>query len=361
MNLTFLLPYAGMHGGIRVVAIYAQLLRDRGHNVNVISVTKKALGIKDTFRYIRQHKKWPSKRKKQEKTHFDQNDQSWTILNHSGPITDHDLPDADVVIATWWKTAEWLQYLSASKGIKFYFCQGYETHNAMSQKRAEATYRLDMKKICVSDWVRQQIRDLTGIYDQEVVENGVDLHQFYQSSKVIRDSECFGFVFSDDHIKGADIIIGALAIAKAKDPNIRAVAFGSEPPLTELPKWIEFHQNPPQEFIRQIYSQCCAWLFGSRSEGFGLPILEAMACKTPVIATPAGAAPDLISDACGCLVPAENKYYMAQKIIEFSKMSSIEWGDKSESAYQKAIRSDWESSCSIFEKIILKELQKIGP
>ena len=354
MKLTFLLPYAGMHGGIRVVAIYAQLLRDRGHDVNILSVTKKPLGIKDTFRYFRQHKKWPSKRKTQEKTYFEQDDQSWTILNHAGPITDQDLPDADIVIATWWKTAEWLQNLSASKGIKFYFCQGYETHNAIYQKRAEATYRLNMKKICVSDWVRQQIRDLTGTYDQEVIENGVDLHQFYQSSKVIRDRACFGFVFSDDHIKGADIIIGALTLAKAKDPNIRAIAFGSKAPLTELPKWIEFHQNPPQEFIRRIYSQCSAWLFGSRAEGFGLPILEAMACKTPVIATPAGAAPELVTKSCGFIIPHADTSAMSEKILFMSKLNPVEWETFSESAYKMARRNCWNDAVIKFEKILME-------
>lgn len=38
------------------------------------------------------------------------------------------------------------------------------------------------------------------------------------------------------------------------------------------------------------------WLFTSLEEGFGLPILEAMACGTPVVASRAGAAPDLIRD-----------------------------------------------------------------
>ena len=68
-----------------------------------------------------------------------------------------------------------------------------------------------------------------------------------------------------------------------------------------LPRDTEFHLRPPQDRIRDIYSKCDAWLFGSRSEGFGLPILEAMACRTPVIGTPAGAAPELLGDGRGIL------------------------------------------------------------
>jgi glycosyltransferase involved in cell wall biosynthesis len=64
-----------------------------------------------------------------------------------------------------------------------------------------------------------------------------------------------------------------------------------------------------------------AWLFGSRTEGLGLPILEVMASKKPVIATLAGAATDVVSESCGCIVEADNSEAMCQKIIEFSEMS----------------------------------------
>jgi len=39
MRITFVLPYAGMAGGIKVVAIYTRLLREMGHHVNVVSST----------------------------------------------------------------------------------------------------------------------------------------------------------------------------------------------------------------------------------------------------------------------------------------------------------------------------------
>ncbi|MGC8714943.1 MAG: glycosyltransferase [Leptodesmis sp.] len=53
--------------------------------------------------------------------------------------------------------------------------------------------------------------------------------------------------------------------------------------------------------MRDYYSACDAWLFPSRYEAVGLPILEAMACRTPVIGTPAGIAPEMLSDGAGIL------------------------------------------------------------
>jgi glycosyltransferase involved in cell wall biosynthesis len=68
----------------------------------------------------------------------------------------------------------------------------------------------------------------------------------------------------------------------------------------------EYFHRPAQNELRSHYAACDAWLFGSRLECFGLPMLEAMACRTPVIAVPVGAAPDLLATGAGELVPAES-------------------------------------------------------
>jgi glycosyltransferase involved in cell wall biosynthesis len=47
---------------------------------------------------------------------------------------------------------------------------------------------------------------------------------------------------------------------------------------------------------KNVYADCDVWLFASFSEGFGLPIIEAMACRCPVVATRAGCAPDVIKE-----------------------------------------------------------------
>src|SRR6187402_2822030 len=49
MRITFVLPYAGLQGGIRVVAIYAERLVRRGHTVTVISDPQQ-ITIRDTVK-----------------------------------------------------------------------------------------------------------------------------------------------------------------------------------------------------------------------------------------------------------------------------------------------------------------------
>ena len=49
--------------------------------------------------------------------------------------------------------------------------------------------------------------------------------------------------------------------------------------------------------LRDLYSHAHCLLFPSRTEGFGLPPVEAMLCGCPVVASPAGAIPEVCRDA----------------------------------------------------------------
>jgi glycosyltransferase involved in cell wall biosynthesis len=60
---------------------------------------------------------------------------------------------------------------------------------------------------------------------------------------------------------------------------------------------VEFRDHVPHEELAALYRGAACLVFPSRYEGFGLPMLEAMASGTPVVATTAGALPEVAGDA----------------------------------------------------------------
>jgi glycosyltransferase involved in cell wall biosynthesis len=57
----------------------------------------------------------------------------------------------------------------------------------------------------------------------------------------------------------------------------------------------------------RLYRTCDSLAFPYRSEGFGLPMLEALACGMPVIATAGGAADAFLDDSVAYRVPAQRR------------------------------------------------------
>ena len=69
----------------------------------------------------------------------------------------------------------------------------------------------------------------------------------------------------------------------------------------------------PDEMMPFYYSLADLFVLPSLLEGFGLPLAEAMACGTPIVATTAGSIPEVVGDA-GLLVPAMDSPALADAV-----------------------------------------------
>ncbi|MEM9165714.1 MAG: glycosyltransferase family 4 protein [Planctomycetota bacterium] len=355
MRVTFLLPVANLRGGTRVVAVYASMLRERGHTVTVLSRRPARQPLRARVKSLATGR-WPGwGAPKPPPSHLDDLGLDWHIVEHDGPLTDDDLPDADVAVATWWETAAWLADLRPSTGARVYFCQGYDTHTGLPIDRVLETYRLPMLQVCVSRWVAEQIEGATGRGGQIIVPNGVDHARFDGSERSKRADRCrIGFMYSDAQIKGIDLAIRALEQAREARPTLEAVCFSAKPPCDRvpLPGWIACDVAPSQAAIASLYASCDAWLVPSRHEGFGLPLLEAMASRTPIIATPAGAAPELLSGGGGIPIVHEDVDGLTGAILEIEGMTTDAWEAMSSRAYQTSQSYTWQRSSDLFERAL---------
>jgi glycosyltransferase involved in cell wall biosynthesis len=260
------------------------------------------------------------------------------------------VPDADVVVATWWETAEWVWRLSSSKGTKVHFMQDYETWGG-GVERVDATCRLPIPKIVASRWIRDLLAERFQQVALACIPYGVDTTRFFAVPRTKQSVPTVGLTYTTFKNKGCDVSLRAFGLACQAVPELRLVAYGNMPVSRDLPLPPDatYLCKVTDEALRHTYAQCDAWLFGTRVEGFGLPILEAMACRTPVIATPAGAAPELLEHGVGMVVEPEDPDSMARAIVALCRMPDEQWQALSDVAHRRATGYSWDEATRRFE------------
>lgn len=357
MKITFLLPIVGLAGGIRVAAIYATALVNNGHQVVLVSPPPQTIPLRRKIKSLLLGKGWP-KTPRVPPSHLDGLGLDHRTLDTWRPIVDSDVPDADVVIATWWETAEWAALLSPQKGAKVYFIQAYEVFPYLPQERVLATYRLPMQKIVIANWLKVLMRDTFADPNVTLVPNSVDHAQFFAPPRGKQARPTIGFLYGESSLKGVDLTLQVIQRLAGKIDGLRVIAFGSSSP-TNFPHWnadIEFHLSPPQDTLRDIYAQCDVWLTASRSEGFNLPAMEAMACRTPVVATRTGWPEEsIIQHVNGVLVDVGDVDGLTAGVAWALTLSDADWRAASDAAFDTVAHCSWDRSAQLFEQVLLTQ------
>jgi glycosyltransferase involved in cell wall biosynthesis len=352
VRITFVLPYAGLAGGIRGIAQYSGRLRQRGHEVLVVSTPKLRATLGDRLLSCLTGNGW-QRDPVSGPSHLDNVDVSHKIIDRFRPVTDEDVPEADVVVATWWVTARWVAKLSASKGAKAYFMQDYGM-DGQELRRIIPTWSLPLHILTISPWLVDLIQSHCPGTAVSLIPYAVDQEVFYAPPRGKQELPTIGLAYRRRWSKGTDIALNAVRIARRMVPSLQLVAYGPERPgrPLPLPANTSYKCQATDEEIRQIYASCDAWLFASRLEGFGLPTLEAMACRAPVIGTPAGAAPELLANGAGILVGPESPGEMAGAIEQLCMLSDSQWRAISDAAYAKATSYTLDEATDLFEEAL---------
>jgi glycosyltransferase involved in cell wall biosynthesis len=270
-------------------------------------------------------------------------------------VTDHDVPDADFVIGSWWETAEWIAGLSNRKGVKVHFIQGHEIWDGLPAQRSQATYHLPFHKIVVAQWLKRVMCQRYGDTVVDLVPNSVDHTQFFAPVRGKQLNPTVGFIYSAAHVKGSDVALAAIRRLRARIPDLRMISFGGENPTQRLrlPMGAQFFHSPPQDEIRNLYASCDVWIIGSRSEGFNLPVLEAMACRTPVVSTRVGGSEDTVRLGWnGILVDIDDVDELTKGIEWVLTRNDEEWRTLSQNAHATASAKSWQDSARLFEKAL---------
>lgn len=351
MRITFVLPDANLGGGTRVIAMFALHLHRRGHEVLVVSTPWRHASLPRRALDWALGRGWrpglevlPS--------HLDGLGVPRRVLADRRPVVDADLPEADVVVATWWETAEWVARLSPSKGAKAYFIQQYEANFGHAADRVDATWRLPLRKIVCSGWLADLARERFGDATAVVAPNGIDLDLFHAPVRGRQARPTVGLMYATGHAKGFDLMRTAVGELRRRVPGllVRACGVPAAPPELAAGPGSEYWRDPPQERLRELYAGCDVWLCASRSEGYHLPPHEAMACRCPVVSTRVGGPIELVRDGeNGYLVDVGDAGGLADRAALVLGLPDDRWRRMSDAAYDSVRGYDWAAATDRFE------------
>lgn len=290
MKITFVLPFDGRRpvGGVKVVYEYANHLVQRGHEVTLIHPAGLYLGVGINDRWYRNVAKYVLFALTQ--NYLPKN---WFSLDPRvrvrwvPSLSERFVPEADVVVATAWETAEWVTRYQQHRGRKHYLIQHVEDWCG-DRDRVLNTWKLPLKKIVISRWLGEIAQSLGETYCY--IPNGLDFQRFGVDHAIEkRNPHKILMLHHTLEWKGTSQGLAALAKVHARIPDIQVTLFGVEAPQPgELPDWVRFERLPSKSRLRELYNEAAIFVSPSWAEGWALPPAEAMQCGCATVLTDIG-------------------------------------------------------------------------
>lgn len=338
LRITFLLPHLKVSGGVRIILMYASLLAKRGHRVFICvrsqSPLRRLLG-----NLLHRIPGWFPRL-------------YGARILRVAEFTEKDLPNADVIVASPVKTALDIAELPPAKGKKFYFIQHDEGLYHAERSLADQSYTLPFQKIVVATWLKNLLKEKYG-QDSFLLLNPVDRELFHPAPHDKHDGIRILLLDHTYDWKGTEEGVRVVLALKKKYPAIRLIGFGVRNKESKH-EFDEYYYDLPQEKLPWLYSNADIFLCPSWDEGFGLPSLEAMACRTAVVTYDNGGSRDFAShEATALVAPRRDTERLAEELERL--VSDAVLREKiAREGYEFALTMPtWEQQVIRFEGILL--------
>jgi len=171
-----------------------------------------------------------------------------------------------------------------------------------------------------SDYTRQALLKHVGLQESRVhrVYLGVDGElfkpctvpaAFYERYSLSPQSQYILHISSGEPRKNLPTLVRAFAEVRRRHPDVKLLKVGRtlyleahrqlQEQITHLGlgNAVVFIEDVPDHDLVFFYNASRVFAFPSRAEGFGFPVLEAMACGTPVVCSAAGSLPEVAGEA----------------------------------------------------------------
>ncbi len=270
-------------------------------------------------------------------------------------LNDLFIPDADLVVATAWPTAYYVRALGNTKGTKVYYIQHREIDSG-PPRLVDYTYLLPLRRIALSRFTAEVMMREFGAGVETVVPVGVDLSVFFNEKKTFSDKVRILMYYTRTPRKGLADGLKVIEIVRSRIPSIEVSMYGHEKPFG-LPGYVRYHERPTDQQLRLIYASSDIFLYPSRYEGFGLPPMEAMACKCAVVTTSVGAVQEYaVSGQTAFVSSVGDIDSLAAAVLRLARNRSLRKA-VSLRGYERIKRFGWEEASARMEKALYQILK----
>ena len=220
--------------------------------------------------------------------------------------------------------------------------------------------------ICNSQATAKDISDFYGISANKItpILLGYDKNNFYpRKTTAYFDRSYFLYLGRQDHYKNLTGLIDAFAAINNQDYYL-AIAGSTDPRFTpqlqqqalelgigDRVKWLDYldYQELPV-----IISGAVALVFPTLWEGFGLPVLEAMACGITVITSNLASLPEITGDAA-ILIDPYNKAAITSAMSDLARDSEMR-SQLSQLGIQQARKFSWSKTGRATKEVLKRYL-----
>ncbi len=119
----------------------------------------------------------------------------------------------------------------------------------------------------------------------------------------------------------------------------KRLSFGKKIAKLGLTDWIEFPGYVPDDDLPLFYSACEMFIFPSLYEGFGFPVLEAMQCSAPVLASGVSSIPEVGGEAAAYFEPSEVEDRVSAFVRVYGDPEKLK--TMRQKGFEQARRFDW--------------------
>ncbi len=233
--------------------------------------------------------------------------------------------------------------------------------------RQRAWARRAARLICVSQATRDDAVRLLEVPPERcpVIYEGVDVRRFHPSDEPRPTPPFILFVGGDLPNKNREAVLQAFVqLCRQTDLPHRLMLVGPDAlsdaelatryPGLDLSR-VQRAQRLSLEELAQLFRQADLFVFPSRHEGFGLPVLEAMASGTPVVTSTASSLPEVAGDAA-LLVDPDDVSGLCQAMERTLRDGSL-WLRLQTAGLARVRRFTWEKTAQLTLRVYEEAVQ----